>query len=294
MTLHLEEGFLQELIDGEIPSTELPPIQAHLASCAECRARLAEARELAAEADQLIETIEPPGTGAASPVGQPLRALPRRWGRHLAWAATVVIAAGTGYLARGEGSIAESVAAPADQPIELAPLTDRPEEKRADAPATGRESRRSKARPSIAPDRSADERAAAAPEQAAPATPPIPPAAGTVAPRAMRLEQSARANEIRLDELGKLSAALQRDAVPVEITFRDALTRLGGTLRLIEGLVPVRLEVLDGDVRVVYPLATGELFLEQRLANGRVTYRLVAPGDFPADSLARLRARVRE
>ena len=130
---HLDEGTLHALLDGEIPSAELPPIQAHLGACAECRARLAEEQELLAESDRLIEVLEPPG---AAPAVAPVRKVPRRvWPTRLAWAATLVLAAGLGYSARGgpaeptaavspdSGSAfraAEPAAAPAppaDQPV---------------------------------------------------------------------------------------------------------------------------------------------------------------------------------
>ena len=66
---HLDEGTLHALLDGEIPSAELPPIQAHLGACAECRARLAEEQELLAESDRLIEVLElPPAAPAVTPV----------------------------------------------------------------------------------------------------------------------------------------------------------------------------------------------------------------------------------
>jgi hypothetical protein len=47
-------------------------------------------------------------------------------------------------------------------------------------------------------------------------------------------------------------------------------------------------------VRVVYPTVQGELLLSQQLIDGRVVWALLAPPGFSADSLARLRARVRE
>jgi hypothetical protein len=127
----------------------------------------------------------------------------------------------------------------------------------------------------------------AAARNAAPAAPPA-------VRGGMRQEQPAAANEFRLDDQGQLSAAPKREATPVEITFSAARRRLGDSLRLIEGLVPVRLEVIGAEVRVVYSLASGELALEQWLVDGRISYRLVAPTDFPPDSLRRLRARVRE
>ena len=53
MTSHLDDGTIHELLDGEIPSAQLPPLQAHLAACAECRARLDSARELVDFSDEL-------------------------------------------------------------------------------------------------------------------------------------------------------------------------------------------------------------------------------------------------
>ncbi len=349
---HLDEGLLHELLDGEIPSTDLPPIQAHLAGCSDCRTRLEEAREFSGEAERLVETIEltkrDPSRGAV--IAPRPRARP--WGRDLAWAATVVVAVGAGYLARGGSQTQElaerdsgapaSVAAPVAAPITVAAAeparsaqtsTERADErpKQVAAPAASRTPAPAKdlaktavnaaaegkvgfavpIRPDTAPRKArtigdvkfaleelevtgaADKAAPAAAlgravaRNAAPAAPP--------APRGgMRQEQAAAANELRLDDQGRLSAGPRREATPVEITFSEARRLLSDTLRLIEGLVPVRLEVLGAEVRVVYPLASGELVLEQWLVDGRLSYRLVAPGDFPQDSLVRLRARVRE
>jgi len=353
---HLDEGLLHELLDGEIPSTDLPPIQAHLAACSDCRTKLQEAREFAGEAERLVETIElaerDPSRGAV--IAPRPRARP--WGRDLAWAATVVVAVGAGYFARGgnqtqgpaerEAAAPAPAAAPAATPI-AAPITVAPAEparsapastervderrKQAAAPAASRAPAPSKDLAKTAMDAAAEgklglsasirqdtaarkartigdpkfaleelvvtgaaDKAApaaapgrAAARNAAPATPP--------APRAgIRQERPAPANEFRLDDQGKLSAAPKREATPVEITFSEARRLLNDTLRLIEGLVPVRLEVLGAEVRVVYPLVSGELALEQWLVDGRLSYRLVAPIDFPPDSLLRLRARVRE
>ena len=108
---HLEDGVLHALLDGEIPSSELAPIQAHLEGCAECRARLEEERAIRGEADGLVGALEvPPASEGSGPAGggrggagarrARARPLPFR-GRDLAWAATIVVAAGLGYAARG-------------------------------------------------------------------------------------------------------------------------------------------------------------------------------------------------
>ena len=67
--------------------------------------------------------------------------------------------------------------------------------------------------------------------------------------------------------------------------------RLNGRLRLIDGMIPVRLEAHGWYVRVVYP---GDLVLREELVNGNVEFQLVASRGFPEDSLARLRTKVRE
>ncbi|HQW65676.1 MAG TPA: hypothetical protein PLJ23_01485 [Gemmatimonadales bacterium] len=104
MTSHLDDGTIQELLDGEVPSTVLPPLQAHLAACAECRARLELARAMMAEADELIELLDEPAAPVqAPPVALPApRAASRPWVRQLAWAASVVVAVGAGWYARGD------------------------------------------------------------------------------------------------------------------------------------------------------------------------------------------------
>jgi hypothetical protein len=104
MTSHLDDGTIQELLDGEVPSTVLPPLQAHLAACAECRARLELARAMMAEADELIELLDEPAAPVqAAPAALPARRIASRpWIRQLAWAASVVIAVGAGWYARGD------------------------------------------------------------------------------------------------------------------------------------------------------------------------------------------------
>ena len=83
-------------------------------------------------------------------------------------------------------------------------------------------------------------------------------------------------------------------AVAQPATLPEAMRALGGSLRLIEGLIPERLEILGRTVRVVYGTGFGELLLSQELVDGTVRFTLIPPRGFPADSLARLRGRVRE
>ena len=104
MMSHLDDGLIQELVDGEVSSRDLPPIQAHLASCAACTARLAEARELAGEADTMLGWLdeEIASTGAVAPAPD-IAPQPRvaTWPRNLAWAASLVLAVGLGAMFLG-------------------------------------------------------------------------------------------------------------------------------------------------------------------------------------------------
>ncbi len=103
MTSHLDDGTIHELLDGEIPSTHLAPLQAHLAACAECRARLNSAREMVDFSDQLVELLDDPPVAEVAPVMvTPLPTPARPWIRQLAWAASIAIAVGAGWYARGD------------------------------------------------------------------------------------------------------------------------------------------------------------------------------------------------
>ena len=97
---HLDDGVIQEMIDGEIASRDLPPLQAHLASCDACRARLEAARMAASEADELLLMLDEvePSAPVASPVVVPITR--PHWSRNLAWAASLMLAVGLGYAGR--------------------------------------------------------------------------------------------------------------------------------------------------------------------------------------------------
>src|SRR5947208_10361364 len=102
---HVDEGTLHGYLDGELPAGEAHDLEAHVAQCRECRARLDEERALIARADELLGLAAPPDR-AVPPFRPGDREPPvRLWWRvrlPLAWAATVVLALGTGlYLGSG-------------------------------------------------------------------------------------------------------------------------------------------------------------------------------------------------
>lgn len=106
---HLDDGLIHELLDGEVPSDRLPPIQAHLAGCAMCTALLEAEGEIVGEVDGMIESLddEQVAGGASVPASapNPVPVDPARrlatWPRQVAWAASLVLAVGLGYTARG-------------------------------------------------------------------------------------------------------------------------------------------------------------------------------------------------
>jgi hypothetical protein len=126
---HLDEGTLHALLDGELEMSEMAEIQAHLGSCAACGSRLREVKQFLMEADRLVAEMQVDAHGRA-PMEQPPRRdqppveplfreppdpwegapvllipdnpdpgeLSRRWLKKLAWAATIVVTVGAGYI----------------------------------------------------------------------------------------------------------------------------------------------------------------------------------------------------
>jgi anti-sigma factor RsiW len=78
---HLDEGTLHALLDGELGTTEVAEITAHLSGCSACAQRHREAKEFRAEADRLIESVELAETqaprGSAVVVDTPVAPPPR-------------------------------------------------------------------------------------------------------------------------------------------------------------------------------------------------------------------------
>jgi hypothetical protein len=107
---HIDEGLLHAYLDGETAGAERSGLEQHLEGCAECRARLEQARALRDRSAAILS-----GSGPASVTPPPFeqvvarsRAVEtrRRVFRlnrltALGWAATIVLAVGVGWIARG-------------------------------------------------------------------------------------------------------------------------------------------------------------------------------------------------
>ncbi|MEQ9400255.1 MAG: zf-HC2 domain-containing protein [Longimicrobiales bacterium] len=110
---HVDEGALHAYLDGALdayPASEAAFVREHLEHCAACAARLDEARALRDRAASVLSLVEPGAVDmppleelrrrAAAGAGSVAR--PGRIGRmrRMAWAASVVLALGTGWVLR--------------------------------------------------------------------------------------------------------------------------------------------------------------------------------------------------
>ena len=127
---HVDDGTLHAYLDGELTPVESGRLDAHLAACLACRARLEEERALIERASKLLSRAVPPTPERAAPPLHQLRRPRVTWRLRmpLAWAATVLMAVGIGWLLRGpttalrvEASDSRLDSAPSAQPSAEAP-----------------------------------------------------------------------------------------------------------------------------------------------------------------------------
>jgi len=99
---HVDEGTLHAYLDGELPSADRKTVEAHLAQCDTCRAALSEARALVERASAVLGAARPAERPA--PSFEQLRRTAKRAPWHVrtsfAWAASIALALGVGYLLR--------------------------------------------------------------------------------------------------------------------------------------------------------------------------------------------------
>ncbi|HEX6990251.1 MAG TPA: zf-HC2 domain-containing protein [Gemmatimonadales bacterium] len=302
---HPDDELLTEWLDGELDATAAAELEAHLANCTACHARAQALRAIAAEADGLLtelETVGPAAPNAAAPIdnaaspaerGSPIVLLPynemaywRRssWRRTLGIAATLVAAAGAGWLAlrpdapggRVDSEVLSSTQTPGASPTSVAASA---EDSGASAsvdslpqpasPAAGRADAPDPATLAATPDSAASRQTE--PVTLAQADTPAPtrsnrpsfgqPAMTPVAPR----QESARARSVadysagisppepeRVTELKATSSrpgplAIERDAqLSSRIGLDEAREELGGNLHVIEGLRPEMVGLVPG------------------------------------------------
>jgi hypothetical protein len=250
---HPDEGTIQMLLDGELDAAERTRVERHVAGCAACAARVTEARAFLEEADRLVEVLAVPQR-AAPPRPSPSR---RALVRTLAWAASIVIAVGAGYWARGSTPLTTNTTILQDG--EAHPEPD------AAPPAESGARRDTDAATATGEAKEVEQARANDPAPKAIAPSPASPATANRAERAAQPEALAEPLARAADE-----AAIGRWRV---ISMEEAVRLLGGQLRLIDGLTPDRVETGPGTavagadpalplVRVVY--ASGAVVLDQQ------------------------------
>ncbi|MEO8449597.1 MAG: zf-HC2 domain-containing protein [Gemmatimonadota bacterium] len=94
------------------------------------------------------------------------------------------------------------------------------------------------------------------------------------------------------DRLNEPFASHDKKATII-VTADDALRTLGGSIKLVDGLMPRSFELVADRIRVIYPMSWGPLVLEEWRQAGELRYRLIPPAGMSADSLAVLAARIR-
>ncbi len=227
---HLDEGTIQALLDGELDAAEQSRLERHVETCPACAARVAEARGFQREADRLVDLLAVPSRPVAPPVRR-RRPVPMRT---LAWAASLALAVSLGYWGRGVLSPAPTLRSDAAQP---GGATERPAPTEAGAPPAGPVQEARQSTDSVVPA-AKEHRAAAPPTVATPA--PAAPAAKALAAAESDEREGARANEVQRD------AAVAAAPAWRVVTMEEAVTQLGGQIRLIDGLTPERVEVGPG------------------------------------------------
>jgi hypothetical protein len=309
---HLDDALIAEWVDGALPpdSPQYAAIAAHVEQCDECRARVEEERALAGHVRQLLGVAVPPARippfeevlhrAGTAPPRAAAAGLP--W-RRLAWAATVVVAGGVGWYARGlvtdasdrgiDGSMVALEVGGVLQPQDDA--TDRQiDESTITSEASGTTQRQEAVTPG-GPTQAADAAApvpnpeAAARKRAADellaarrdAAPPAAPAAAE--PRPLAAVSAPAENEFRAQKagVGPWIAATRTDAERV----------LGGTLLIVEGLPITGVDVAadSAAVRVRQELADG---VTLDLVQSRVAARDAAPAEAVAGAALEIRARI--
>ena len=267
---HADEGILHSYLDGEFTPAEVTELERHLSVCAPCRAQMAEARSFLTESDDLVVALDVPHAPTKPFVAA---AAHRRWRPRLttlAWAATIVLAVGLGYSLRPrfESAVgAEVTASPAETPVADLPTSPAPTV--AVAPRLDHQSAKATGEVTPTTTRGATEPQPAPAAEVA-STDAAPTArAADVDHLAERGNATADTRQRRLVTQPMNSAAgasgiAMVDGTPVDTTLRgptfgpastpapkritldEAVAHLGGSIRLIDGLAPQRVELLAG------------------------------------------------
>ena len=284
---HVDDGTIHAWLDGQIDQEHVDLIEEHLRTCAACAARVAVERATFDHAEALLAETTPHVTTP------PLPSVRRRttWPLRAAWAATILIAAGLGWLARDMQS-APPVAEPPQArsaSVAPAPVPVVPQAVPAPAPAPERTKAASPAprHRTAAPEDTAAEKLRTATTSETPAARfrPAPTAVRPPSPISSPLERSViqplpPAGAAAPPSTQLLTAASETaSARPVAVVDwrplprTEAAIRTGMALYGIDGLQPVLTDVSSDRLlaRTVYVLESGDLveLIQQRAGTPR-------------------------
>ena len=265
---HLDDGLLTALLDNELEEAERRYAETHLSECGECRRLLEEIKAFATEADGLVAAVELPPKRTPESIPVPARAGPpanlsptgRRdvgrplpW-RTLAWAASVVLAAGLGWKASDlhYGSRGPDLGDRSTETDRLAPAVEEPKPAGpapARAPVPPNSTGLARKESGQTKPTELEERANNAPASR-PATPP-PEARDEAARTAQQLQSRSDQADLRgfadaaASTTGGVAAKAlvgpRREAGFRQVDMEEAVRRLAGSIRLVDGLQPERI-----------------------------------------------------
>ncbi len=289
---HVDEGLLHAYLDGALPpgTPERRELEAHLGVCADCRVRLDDARRTKDTAQHALDAAstdvvpswdtivaeharrEAGGAGGAG--SGPAR---RRPFIPMAWAASVVLALGAGFM--GRAMLSERGMLLPEAPASLAPVEEGAADVRQEA-AVGAP-RPAESFADVAGNRAAtrenEEKRAADPNEAAavPARAPVltpPPPAQAAAGAGLASADSLAAGR---DQVGRADVAKASAEPPVALRAVAEAQRARG-VALDEAVVASRLEA-DADSAAGAWVATDLATLAERLGVAPVTVEGLAP-----------------
>jgi anti-sigma factor RsiW len=128
---HIDDGTLHEYLDGELNDRRRADVEAHIADCIACAERLESAESLIGRASGLMSELEPeasqppPWTEIEERAAARAARAPRkpRVGPWLAWAASIVLAFGVGWLSHSSWPVwGDRMQSPASQTVQPSAL----------------------------------------------------------------------------------------------------------------------------------------------------------------------------
>ena len=222
---HLDEGTMHAWLDGELPPAERQAAEAHVASCDECKAAVAEVRGFIAASSRILTALDavPGGVLPASSTAAKTRA-PAKFTISRAWmaaAAVLVLSTATVIAVRPRGDTAARRVAEAAKEEKATVMAPNVGAAKIDTAIVGAPARMKDSSPKMMADASS----------AAQTPAPAPPRFGDTAPsRPMAPNSVAVTGAGTMTAVGKLDAAMASDSIAPRLVSRSAAAIAGDTV----------------------------------------------------------------